>query len=333
MMTTTIATTTPTSNTNTNTNTTTNTSTNTSTTTRNRDNNIDDRNNRNNKINDDGHHDYDDGGDVQVKFGFRHNKCQLFYHVLLSILIGVTLRITTFKEAMMVATTSSSSSLTTGSSFYTQRTAFLISFGFSKALSNLAVGRISDLYGRKLPHSIGWISGIILGCILLYISSSNTTTTTTSTTTTPTSSNSSSSSNSIIISSSWTWYVIANIFLGIQQGWTWTTNIFMYIDILGPNNRALASGLSNSIGYLSSAVTTYIVVMMIDTQTTFGTLLVLSILGLIVSIWFVRDTIEFVTKEEKDDEEEDDEDDDDEEDDIIDLELVSDWEDELLELS
>jgi MFS family permease len=211
-----------------------------------------------------------------INFGFRNNGNQLFFHCILSVLIGVTLKLTTFKDALLAAAS-------TGRS-HTQQTAFLISFGFTKAFSNLAVGRISDLYGRKIPHCFGWIAGIFLGSFLLAVAATTTDTTTT------TSSHHSENDNS------WTWYVVANIFLGAQQGWTWTTNIFMFIDILGPDNRALASGISNSVGYLSSAITTYIAAAL-SVQESFFIVLGSSVLGLAISVFGMKDTSDFVLLE------------------------------------
>eukprot|EP00526_Cylindrotheca_closterium_P010310 CAMPEP_0113604910 /NCGR_PEP_ID=MMETSP0017_2-20120614/2044_1 /TAXON_ID=2856 /ORGANISM="Cylindrotheca closterium" /LENGTH=401 /DNA_ID=CAMNT_0000513361 /DNA_START=173 /DNA_END=1378 /DNA_ORIENTATION=+ /assembly_acc=CAM_ASM_000147 len=84
--------------------------------------------------------------------------------------------------------------------------------------------------------------------------------------------------------------------LGAQQGWTWTTNIFMFIDVLGPENRALASGVSNSVGYLSSAITTYVTAAM-SIQDSFLLVLACSIGGFVISTVGMKDTTQFVLLE------------------------------------
>merc|ERR1740129_961659 len=47
----------------------------------------------------------------------------------------------------------------------------------------------------------------------------------------------------------------ADVLLGMHQGLTWGVNIICLMDIYGPDGRATASGLSNAVGYLGSAVT------------------------------------------------------------------------------
>ena len=101
-----------------------------------------------------------------VSLGFqRSNLSQLSCHLLLAIFIGVTLRLTTFTEATTIAAEIGDD--------YKVKTAFLVAFGFTKAFSNLLVGRVSDVYGRKAPHAVGWMFGILLGVLLLAITSSS----------------------------------------------------------------------------------------------------------------------------------------------------------------
>lgn len=209
-----------------------------------------------------------------VRLGFdRFNIGQLSCHFVLAILIGVSLRLTTFTEATTIASTLGDQ--------YKIKTSFLVSFGFTKALSNLIVGRVSDTYGRKAPHAVGWVFGVVLGIVLLMLSRSS----------------DHNDDKGGSTSTRWmVWYVFANICLGAQQGWTWTTNIFMFLDILGPEHRALASGLSNSVGYISAAATTYMAASL-PTESAFRLVLYTSVFGWILATCLVRDTSRFVEEE------------------------------------
>ena len=71
---------------------------------------------------------------------------------------------------------------------------------------------MSDRYGRKLPQCFGWIAGIVLGILLVVVLMVQSTTTNdnysnTTTNTTPMNNN----------TTLWIGYVVANIFLGVQQ--------------------------------------------------------------------------------------------------------------------
>ena len=62
----------------------------------------------------------------------------------------------------------------------------------------------------------------------------------------------------------------------------WTTNIIMLMDVAGPKNQAIGSAVSNSMGYLISALTTYLAAT-VTTQQAFLWVVVCSILGLVLS--------------------------------------------------
>jgi rhodanese-related sulfurtransferase len=40
----------------------------------------------------------------------------------------------------------------------------------------------------------------------------------------------------------WSWVLVANALLGISQGLTWSTTVIMKIDLVGPQQRGLATG-------------------------------------------------------------------------------------------
>jgi MFS family permease len=101
-------------------------------------------------------------------------------------------------------------------------TSFIISFGIVKAVANLFAGRLSDRVGRKHLLVIGWLFALPVPLI-------------------------------IIVAPSWWWIVFANVLLGINQGFTWSTTIIMKIDLVGPARRGLAMGLNEFAGYVALA--------------------------------------------------------------------------------
>jgi MFS family permease len=84
---------------------------------------------------------------------------------------------------------------------------------------NLVAGRLSDRYGRKNLLLLGWAFAVPFAVL-------------------------------IIFAQSWWWVVLANVFLGVNQGLTWTMAVTAKIDLVGPVNRGLAVGIDESAGYV-----------------------------------------------------------------------------------
>jgi MFS family permease len=99
---------------------------------------------------------------------------------------------------------------------------FIVVFGVTKALTNYLAGRLSDRYGRKLVLVWGWVVAAPVPFLLMWA---------------PT----------------WTWVLVANAFLGVSQGLTWSTTVIMKIDLAGPQKRGLAMGLNEFAGYFAVA--------------------------------------------------------------------------------
>jgi len=103
---------------------------------------------------------------------------------------------------------------------------FIVAFGLTKAITNLAAGALSDRYGRKPVLIAGWLVALPVPLLLIWA---------------PT----------------WSWVVLANVLLGINQGLTWSTTVIMKIDLVGPARRGLAMGLNEAAGYGAVAVTAF----------------------------------------------------------------------------
>ena len=103
---------------------------------------------------------------------------------------------------------------------------FLISFGVVKAISNAAAGRFADVQGRKRVLVAGWLAGIPVPFLLMFAPPPH-----------------------------WWLVVLANVFLGVNQGLCWSMTVLSKIDLAGPRSRGLAMGLNEFAGYAAVGAT------------------------------------------------------------------------------
>jgi len=116
---------------------------------------------------------------------------------------------------------------TFGLTAFSATTTFVVAFGASKALTNLAAGVLADRLGRKPVLVAGWIVGLPVPMLLIW-------------------------------APSWAWIIAANVLLGVNQGMTWSITVIMKIDLVGPARRGLALGLNEAAGYGAVAITALI---------------------------------------------------------------------------
>lgn len=100
---------------------------------------------------------------------------------------------------------------------------FIVSFGFSKSIVNYFAGPIAENFGRKNILLIGWAIGLIIPL-------------------------------TVIFATSWWVIIVANIFLGINQGLAWSMTVNMKVDLAKPTQRGLATGFNEFAGYTGIAV-------------------------------------------------------------------------------
>lgn len=149
---------------------------------------------------------------------------------------------------------------------------FIVTFGITKAIINYFTGKLANSLGRKKLLVIGWLFALPVPFILIYA---------------PT----------------WSWIVAANVLLGINQGLTWSTAVMMKIDLVGDKNRGLAVGINEFSGYLSVGVVAFLTGYIANHYGVrpypFYLGIGFSILGLLLSVFFVKDTRQHVSKENK----------------------------------
>lgn len=140
---------------------------------------------------------------------------------------------------------------------------FIVVFGISKALANYFTGRLANAVGRKNLLVIGWLFALPIPFMLIF-------------------------------APNWSWVVAANVLLGINQGLAWSSTVVMKIELVGEKNRGLAMGLNESAGYLAvgavAFLTGWIAAQYGLRPYPFYIGIVLSILGLVSSWFWVKDT-------------------------------------------
>ncbi|MBK9511706.1 MAG: MFS transporter [Cytophagaceae bacterium] len=159
-----------------------------------------------------------------------------------------------------------------GISSYVAILSFITAFGLSKAITNYFAGKLANSFGRKNLLILGWIIALPIPFMLIYAES---------------------------------WYVVvlSNGLLGISQGFTWSSTVVMKIDLAGEKDRGLAMGLNEFAGYLSVGIfawlTGYIANRFGIIPYPFYLGILLSVFGLLLSVFFVNDTRVFTHQENK----------------------------------
>ena len=205
--------------------------------------------------------------ETDLKQGIREHLEQFSLHILLVFATGLTLG----SERTVVPVLGKGifgvkSFLVIGS--------FVVSFGFVKALLNLYAGKWGEEYGRKPVLILGWATVLPLPAILIF-------------------------------APSWNWIVFGNILLGINQALTWSMAINAKIDLAGPDQRGLAVGIDEAFGYTGVAVGAWITGVIAGQWNLrpepFYFLAVVVVLAFLISIFLVKETVQYAQAEGDDD--------------------------------
>jgi MFS family permease len=148
---------------------------------------------------------------------------------------------------------------------------FIVAFGLAKSFTNLAAGALAERVGRRRLLIAGW--AVALPVPLL-----------------------------IAVAPSWAWVVVANLFLGVNQGLAWSMTVVMKIDLVGPKRRGLALGLNEAAGYggvaVAAAVSGWLASEFVAKDVLVVGGVIVGLAGLLASIIFVRDTSAHVAHEQ-----------------------------------
>ncbi|TQJ92109.1 MFS transporter [Streptomyces sp. SLBN-31] len=152
-----------------------------------------------------------------VQLGLRENRLQFTLLVIVNVCVGGLVGLERTTVPLIGARTFG---LTSDLAVFS----FIIAFGLTKALTNLAAGALTARYRRKQLLVVGWLLGIPVPFALAW-------------------------------APSWGWIVAANVLLGVNQGLTWSMTVNMKIDLVGPARRGLATGLNEAAGYTAVGAT------------------------------------------------------------------------------
>lgn len=140
---------------------------------------------------------------------------------------------------------------------------FIVVFGITKALTNYFAGTLANKYGRKKLLVIGWLFALPVPILLIY-------------------------------APNWSWIIIANVFLGINQGLAWSSTVVMKIDLVGPKKRGFAMGINEAAGYIAIGGVAFLSASVANwygiRPYPFYIGILLAILGLLTSIFLIKDT-------------------------------------------
>lgn len=147
---------------------------------------------------------------------------------------------------------------------------FIIAFGITKAICNYFTGKLANKIGRKNLLVIGWIFALPVPFILIY-------------------------------AKDWNWIIFANILLGINQGLAWSMAVMMKIDLVGSKKRGLAVGINEFSGYVSVGIVAFLTGYIANKYGVrpypFYLGIAFSIIGLLLTVFFVKDTQQHVNTE------------------------------------
>lgn len=150
-----------------------------------------------------------------------------------------------------------------GISGYTALLSFITAFGLAKSGANLLMGQLTGRFTRKQLLVIGWLFALPVPWLLLY-------------------------------ATSWGWVLLANVFLGINQGLAWSATVVMKIDLVGDKNRGLAMGINEFAGYLAVGLTAFLAGYLASSTGVVAYAFLpgigFSLLGLLLTVLLVRDT-------------------------------------------
>ena len=147
---------------------------------------------------------------------------------------------------------------------------FIVVFGVTKSITNYYTGLLANKYGRRRLLILGWLFALPVPIILME-------------------------------ADSWSWIIFANVLLGVNQGLAWSSTVVMKIDLVGEKDRGFAMGLNEFAGYIALAAIAFATGLIAHEYGLrpypFYLGIGLAVIGLLLSLFFVKDTQKHVLLE------------------------------------
>ena len=202
---------------------------------------------------------------TQIRLGLRANAQQFALLVGLNALVGAMVGL---ERSVLPLVGKEDFGLHSSSAILS----FVVAFGAAKAFANLAAGDLAERVGRKRLLVIGWLAALPVPLL-------------------------------IGLAPSWWYIVVANLLLGLNQGFAWSMTVVMKIDLAGPRRRGLALGLNEAAGYLGVSATAFVsgalAASFAPRTVIWAGAALIAIAGLLISVFAVRDTGAHVAREQE----------------------------------
>ncbi len=194
-----------------------------------------------------------------IQHGILENKSQIILQLMQVFLVGLAIGMT-----RVVIPGLADTEFNLGKQQFLLLTSFVVVFGVVKAVMNLLAGRLSDQYGRKRVLIAGWIVAIPMSFMILY-------------------------------APNWNWIIASTLLLGVNQGLCWSMTINSKLDLAQSNQKGLVNGINEFSGYAAVAIagvtTAYIVNLIGARQGLFIFGIMVIVLGLFSSIFYIKETM------------------------------------------
>lgn len=204
---------------------------------------------------------------IPHQFGIAENRSQFVHQLVQVLLVGFAIGMT---RTVVPALAESEFGLERGS--FVLLSAFVIAFGVVKGVLNFVAGRLSERIGRKKVLVLGWLIALPIPVM-------------------------------IALAPNWNWIVAATVLLGVNQGLCWSMAQTSKLDLTRANQRGVVIGLNEFSGYvgvgLAGIITGYAATLMGPREGLLSFGLIVIGLGLVLSAFFVRDTLPWAHAEAK----------------------------------